>query len=467
MALNTSAFSTKKATPIKSETITPKKTTLNLGAFGEKKKTGIGTTPKPKPIETFKFPEALGGGSFNKSTEPNKALVTERGYAGIEAPGQYREHIFPVALGGTSEVDNIKVYGKDLGEQKTKFELEAIKKYKAGELTLNGARAQVLQKFRQITGQDASTDYKDYLNPVMKKVAGAFEFVNKVLSYPGKKFEETTNKNTEKKISTTSQEQKTKELTDYYAKLEKAGVYNDFYQSKNIKILDTEKLNTLYKTVILKQKDERTQVGKDLLQSALMTGGKLPGEIIGNINKGKAITKVAEELPTAPPTGEIAPIKKIGNIIEETKPILKEVAQVKQETKLNTKAFTKAPIVDKTSPVGFKTAAVETIDKLKNEELSNNEKLKYFLSDKRAIIKDYIDSPKGSKIIEETIAEKIAKDAIEPLAQSDKRIVDAIKNSSYFKKEKTVKDAMGEGWLMEKNGKLVVSEAEVVIYGGS
>lgn len=108
------------------------------------------------PTKTFKLNESLGGGEFNVG-KSGELVKTDRGYAGIEAPGQYREHIFPVALGGTSNVDNIKVYGKDIGAKKSAYENEIIKQYKAGKLSLAEAQGLILKKFRELTGIDQPT----------------------------------------------------------------------------------------------------------------------------------------------------------------------------------------------------------------------------------------------------------------------------------------------------------------------
>lgn len=99
------------------------------------------------------LPASLGGGQYNVG-KPMELVTSTRAYGGTEAPGQYREHIFPVALGGTSNIDNIKVYGKDLGVKKSAYENEIIKQYKSGKITLPEARGLVLKKYRELTGLD-------------------------------------------------------------------------------------------------------------------------------------------------------------------------------------------------------------------------------------------------------------------------------------------------------------------------
>lgn len=144
MTLNTSAFSTTKTRP---------KTTLNLSAFGIKAENSIGDIINSKQATSGKLPDFLGGGSYNLAKAGELATST-RAYAGIEAPGQYREHIFPVALGGTSDFDNIKVYGKDLGAKKSAYENVIIKRYQDKKISLPEARGLVLKKFRELTGLD-------------------------------------------------------------------------------------------------------------------------------------------------------------------------------------------------------------------------------------------------------------------------------------------------------------------------
>lgn len=117
---------------------------------GRLNKSAVLSTPQPK---TAKLPTFLGGGQYNVGDQ-GSLITTPRDYAGVEAPGQYREHIFPVALGGTSNTDNIKVYGKDLGSKKSAYENEIIKQYKDKKISLPEARGLVLKKYRELTGLD-------------------------------------------------------------------------------------------------------------------------------------------------------------------------------------------------------------------------------------------------------------------------------------------------------------------------
>jgi len=69
--------------------------------------TGSVFTPEYK---TGRLQPFLGGGSYNVG-KPGELIKTDRGYGGVKSEqGKWREHIFPVALGGTSQVDNINLY---------------------------------------------------------------------------------------------------------------------------------------------------------------------------------------------------------------------------------------------------------------------------------------------------------------------------------------------------------------------
>jgi soluble cytochrome b562 len=164
--------------PIQSK---PLKKSANLfdGLFDKKENISETKTTKQK---TAGLPNYLGGGSYNLG-DNGGLITTERDYAGVKAEGQYREHIFPVALGGTSSFDNIKVYGKDLGTKKSAYENEIIRQYKSGKIGLGEARGLVLKKYRELTGLDPKQGVLANLpdaiaetvtNPI-KKVGGFFK----------------------------------------------------------------------------------------------------------------------------------------------------------------------------------------------------------------------------------------------------------------------------------------------------
>jgi hypothetical protein len=175
----------------KQATITPPKTGIFNGLFvnkpaspqNTKQPTGIfsglfnnkktETPTQPMPTKTAKLPTFLGGGQYNVGDQ-GSLTTTSRDYAGIEAPGQYREHIFPVALGGTSSFDNIKVYGKDLGAKKAAYEKEIIKQYKSKKISLPEARGLVLKKYRELTG----------LDPKQGKMANLLPAIGEMITNP-------------------------------------------------------------------------------------------------------------------------------------------------------------------------------------------------------------------------------------------------------------------------------------------
>ena len=104
------------------------------------------TSPTPTKI----MPAFLGGGEFNAT--PNTLTTSTRGYPMQSETDQWREHIIPVSLGGTSSGDNVKLYGEEKGKEKTAYENEQIRLYKAGKIDLPEARANVLNKYRELTG---------------------------------------------------------------------------------------------------------------------------------------------------------------------------------------------------------------------------------------------------------------------------------------------------------------------------
>lgn len=137
---------------VKSKNITPQKTSALDNLLSPKKEvTPVGQIKKP-----VKLSESIGGGEF---TQPGFELATTtRGYPMSGVQDQWREHIIPVALGGTSSGDNVKLYGKQQGEEKTKFENEQIRLYKQGKVSLQEARANILSKYRQLIGTEPTVE---------------------------------------------------------------------------------------------------------------------------------------------------------------------------------------------------------------------------------------------------------------------------------------------------------------------
>ncbi len=81
----------------------------------------------------------------------------------------------------------------------------------------------------------------------------------------------------------------------------------------------------------------------------------------------------------------------------------------------------------------------------KVEEVANQSGfLKDLQKAKREYVSDYLKSREGEKIKTDIELRK------EELAQSNKEIIQGIRNNPYVRKEGALKDVMGEGWLMEK-----------------
>lgn len=86
--------------------------------------------------------------------------------------------------------------------------------------------------------------------------------------------------------------------------------------------------------------------------------------------------------------------------------------------------------------------------------VQKKKKLSSLKRDRRQIIKDYLESEEGSMIV----MEQQARGEIDN--SYNEKVYSGIKNNPIYKKEKTVKDSMGEGYLLSKNGRYVVADAE-------
>jgi len=141
-------------------------------SFLEKKDPEILDTRKAK---TVRLPLHLGGGEYMIS-ETGGLFTSERSQdpIGQAKPGQERDHIVPVSLGGASTRTNLQyleskpsvgqkigsLFGKDTTVQqspkrqegKLETELEAIRAYKAGDITLDQARLKIATKQQQLLG---------------------------------------------------------------------------------------------------------------------------------------------------------------------------------------------------------------------------------------------------------------------------------------------------------------------------
>lgn len=152
------------------------------------------TTPVVPPKPTVKvLPETLGGGAFNMPA--NGALnLSKRGYGSLESEtGQERDHVVPVSLGGVSKDDNLQYLeskGKTPDKRqagKLEVELQAIKEYKAGTISLAEARARVLGKQQELKGlkpTEAETQEPGGKGAVMSLVDKAYKTVKNVFTKP-------------------------------------------------------------------------------------------------------------------------------------------------------------------------------------------------------------------------------------------------------------------------------------------
>jgi len=141
MTLNLRAFQSKPTI------VKPK---LNLSAFG------VASKPIIEPeIRTVGFPEHLGGGEY-KVSKPGELIKTIRSYADLDTKEQQeRDHIISVALGGTSNRENLQyLKTTDEGRQEGKVSVEqkTINDYLNGKISLGEARLKVATKQQQIKG---------------------------------------------------------------------------------------------------------------------------------------------------------------------------------------------------------------------------------------------------------------------------------------------------------------------------
>ncbi len=133
---------------------------------------GKSITPEPKtnPLMDGVEPSPLGGkitertypgvgGTYNSSTgNSNTPLVkTPRGYdTDLPVKGEVRDHIIPIALGGSSKDSNLNYQSTAEGHYKDQVEFYLIDQVKAGKMPLSEARAKILDwKNQDIPGQQS------------------------------------------------------------------------------------------------------------------------------------------------------------------------------------------------------------------------------------------------------------------------------------------------------------------------
>lgn len=105
-------------------------------------------------------------------------------------------------------------------------------------------------------------------------------------------------------------------------------------------------------------------------------------------------------------------------------------------------------------------------EKIVPNELSGTKaKIKDYTNDKENFIKSFLNTEEGQSVYADL--EKQMIDNEEVANSINKKVIAGIKNSPYYRKEKTIKDAMGSGWLLEnpKTGRtLVISSDEATPY---
>jgi len=136
-------------------------------------------------IKKATLPKQLGGGSYLVG-KPGELVKEERGYAGLPTmEGKERDHIISVALGGTSNIENLEYKpttreGRQQG--KVSVELKAINDYTSGKISLGEARLKVATKQQQIKGltpTEQEQNWKGQIGGVIKDAAS--NFANKLL----------------------------------------------------------------------------------------------------------------------------------------------------------------------------------------------------------------------------------------------------------------------------------------------
>lgn len=113
-------------------------------------------TTTPTKVREVGLPEHLGGGRYLVSDKPGELIKSPRSQDALPAVGTAeRDHIISVALGGTSNKDNLQYLattkeGRQSG--KVSVEQQAINDYVSGKISLGEARLKVATKQQQIKG---------------------------------------------------------------------------------------------------------------------------------------------------------------------------------------------------------------------------------------------------------------------------------------------------------------------------
>lgn len=95
---------------------------------------------------------------------------------------------------------------------------------------------------------------------------------------------------------------------------------------------------------------------------------------------------------------------------------------------------------------------------LKTAIAKTKDDIKLFQEEKKNFVGSFLDSKEGQSIIEDVYKTQVDKDAF--IRDANKKVISGIKNNPYYKKEGTIKDVMGSGYVMEKNGKTIVADSD-------
>ena len=200
------------------------------------------------------------------------------------------------------------------------------------------------------------------------------------------------------------------------------------------------------------------------------TGGGVIGSVIGNMTGGVlADIMMNPKFKTGFLSKLIKAIKKTPkgqSIIDEAEEILMKRGKEREgrlllkeaktivtpQAKDASRVFTQEEANTFLKELGTPTNTSKTTNTKKKEEL------KSLKETKDSFVKSFLDSEEGLEIFNDLEKSFINKE--EFLREANAKVISGVKNSPFYRKEKEIKDLMGEGWLMEKNGKSIILDAE-------
>lgn len=179
-------FNKNQPTKIKQAEPTPQRRQFFSGIFSNKNSSQPTTTiPVEEKPKTFKVSPSLGGGEFNLPANKLTTSTRSQDALGPTKEGAERDHIISVALGGTSNRENLqylednkswinKILGREttLAERqqgKILIEQKLINDFKDNKISLAEARGKLLQYQRQIQGLDPKQGTAPYIVPAVKE----------------------------------------------------------------------------------------------------------------------------------------------------------------------------------------------------------------------------------------------------------------------------------------------------------